>query len=106
MVPCVYFFFPETAYRSLEEMDEIFHKVHGFKGIFDVVRVAKEMPHRYGKHGEQLIAYDETEEAHEVARRRSSVVGQDSVSDAEKAIFGGGTMNGDSVERKENADGK
>ena len=25
IVPSVYFFFPETAYRSLEEMDEIFH---------------------------------------------------------------------------------
>lgn len=74
MVPCVYFFFPETAYRSLEEMDEIFHKVHGFKGAFDVVKVAKKQPRRYGKNGELLIAYDDTEEAQEVERRRSSVV--------------------------------
>ncbi|KAM3416982.1 hypothetical protein BST61_g8567 [Cercospora zeina] len=74
MVPCVYFFFPETAYRSLEEMDEIFHKVHGFQGIFDVVKVAKEQPRRYGKKGELLIAYEDTEEAREVARRRSSVI--------------------------------
>lgn len=74
MVPCVYFFFPETAYRSLEEMDEIFHKVHGFQGIFDVVKVAKEQPRRYGKKGELLIPYEDTEEAREVARRRSSVV--------------------------------
>ncbi|KAF2215453.1 hypothetical protein CERZMDRAFT_94864 [Cercospora zeae-maydis SCOH1-5] len=74
MVPCVYFFFPETAYRSLEEMDEIFHKVHGFQGIFDVVKVAKEQPRRYGKKGELLIAYGDTEEAREVARRRRSVV--------------------------------
>lgn len=38
IVPCVYFFYPETAYRSLEEMDEIFHKTTGY---FDVVKIAK-----------------------------------------------------------------
>jgi hypothetical protein len=62
MVPSVYFFYPETAYRSLEEMDAIFHKCHGAMGYLDVVRVAKEEPQRYGKKGELLIAYDETEE--------------------------------------------
>lgn len=61
---------PETAYRSLEEMDEIFQDVHGFKGAFDVVKVAKHKPHRYGKNGELLISYEETETA---TRRRSSV---------------------------------
>ena len=40
-VPIVYFFFPETNGRSLEEMDLIFK---GSRGIFDVVRVAREMP--------------------------------------------------------------
>ena len=74
MVPCVYFFYPETAYRSLEEMDEIFHNVSGWKGAFTVVKVANSMPRRYGKKGELLIAYDDTEEAREVERRRSSVV--------------------------------
>lgn len=62
MVPSVYFFYPETAYRSLEEMDAIFHKVHGAKGFLDVVRVAREEPLRYGRDGELLIAYDETAE--------------------------------------------
>ncbi|GAB7352000.1 hypothetical protein MBLNU459_g2519t2 [Dothideomycetes sp. NU459] len=70
--PVVYFFYPETAYRSLEEMDEIFHKT---TSIFDVVKIANERPRRFGKHGELLIAYDETEEHHEAERRRSSVVG-------------------------------
>lgn len=69
MVPCVYFFYPETAYRSLEEMDEIFQDCHGFKGAFDVVKVAKAKPQRYDKHGELLINYDETDYA---LRRRSS----------------------------------
>lgn len=65
---------PETAYRSLEEMDEIFHQVRGWKGAFTVVKVANTKPRRYGKRGELLIAYDETEEAREAERRRSSLV--------------------------------
>lgn len=69
IVPCVYFFYPETAYRSLEEMDAIFVKT---KSVFSVVSVARNEPRRYGKHGEVLISYDETDMAH---RRRSSVGG-------------------------------
>lgn len=64
MVPCVYFFYPETAYRSLEEMDEIFQECQGIKGAFDVVKVAKQKPQRYDKHGNLLISYDDTEIAH------------------------------------------
>ncbi|KAH8631352.1 Sugar transporter [Alternaria alternata] len=71
MVPSVYFFFPETAYRSLEEMDEIFHKA---TGPFNVVGIAHDLPHRYGKKGELLIDYADTEQAHDAERRRSSVV--------------------------------
>ena len=75
MFPCVYFFYPETAYRSLEEMDEIFQDVHGFRGAFDVIHVAKTKPRRYGKSGELLIQYDETARAQSIAqeRRRSSI---------------------------------
>ncbi|KAF2640831.1 general substrate transporter [Massarina eburnea CBS 473.64] len=75
MVPCVYFFFPETAYRSLEEMDEIFHKT---TNPFNVVHIANEMPHRYDKRGNLLIAYEETEEGQMFAeRRRSSITAQE-----------------------------
>ncbi|KAF2003018.1 general substrate transporter [Amniculicola lignicola CBS 123094] len=69
MVPSVYFFFPETAYRSLEEMDEIFHKT---TNVFDVVQVAKDVPHRYDHRGNLLIAYEDTEEARHVGERRGS----------------------------------
>lgn len=62
MVPCVYFFFPETAYRSLEEMDTIFHKVHGLRGVFTVVKQAQIEPRRYGKHGELLINFDDIDD--------------------------------------------
>lgn len=72
IVPSVYFFFPETAYRSLEEMDEIFHNT---TNAFNVVKIANELPHRYDKRGELLINYADTEQAHEAERRRSSIVG-------------------------------
>lgn len=78
MVPCVYFFYPETAYRSLEEMDEIFQECHGFKGAFDVVKVAKAKPQRYDKHGALLINYEETDYAH---RRHSKSTGVDGPKD-------------------------
>jgi hypothetical protein len=53
-------------------MDEIFHKT---TGPFDVVKIAKELPHRFDKHGELLIDYADTEAARETERRRSSVTG-------------------------------
>ncbi|KAF2871573.1 hypothetical protein BDV95DRAFT_594664 [Massariosphaeria phaeospora] len=73
IVPVVYFFYPETAYRSLEEMDTIFHKT---TSVFDVVSVARNEPRRYGKRGEILINYEETDEA-EI--RRQSVSGSGGV---------------------------
>ncbi|KAJ6171284.1 Major facilitator superfamily domain general substrate transporter [Penicillium chermesinum] len=54
--PIVYFFYPETAYRSLEEVDIIFNKT---KSVFSLVSVARNEPHRYGKHGE-LLNYEDT----------------------------------------------
>ncbi|EAS35286.3 sugar porter (SP) family MFS transporter [Coccidioides immitis RS] len=70
IVPVVYFFYPETAYRSLEEMDTIFRNTDS---IFSVVRVARETPRRFGKNGELLINYDETDEHR---ARNASVVGE------------------------------
>ncbi|THY32689.1 general substrate transporter [Aureobasidium pullulans] len=70
IVPCVYFFYPETRLRSLEEMDEIFRNT---TSIFNVVSVARDTPNRYGKNGELLINYMDTEAA-AGARRRSSLV--------------------------------
>lgn len=72
IVPSVYFFFPETAGRSLEEMDEIFHKT---TNPFNCVKIAKELPHRFDRRGNLLIDYQDTEEARDVERRRSSVTG-------------------------------
>ena len=52
-------------------MDSIFRKTHGAAGWFNVVKIAHDEPHRYGKGGELLIAYDETEEHQQ---RQASVV--------------------------------
>ena len=43
-VPVIYFFFPETAQRSLEEIDEIFE---ASTSIFDTVSVAKKLPKKH-----------------------------------------------------------
>ena len=49
-------------------MDSIFRKCHS---VFAVVKIAKNEPQRYGKKGELLIRYEETEEH---AQRQQSVV--------------------------------
>lgn len=68
IVPVVYFFFPETTMRSLEEMDLIFRKT---TNVFDVVHVARTEPHMYGPNGELLRTLDDVEDD---AVRRASVL--------------------------------
>ncbi|KAL8805941.1 MAG: hypothetical protein Q9200_005228 [Gallowayella weberi] len=65
---CANWIFNFMAYRSLEEMDSIFRKCDS---VFTVVKIAKEEPQRYGKSGELLIRYEETEEHRQ---RQASVV--------------------------------
>ncbi|KAI5777944.1 sugar transporter family protein [Geopyxis carbonaria] len=64
ILPVVYWFYPETAYRSLEEMDAIFRKTTGWRGV---VRTARETPHRYGKNGELLVPVEDVEDAGSVS---------------------------------------
>ncbi|KAL3476195.1 general substrate transporter [Aspergillus californicus] len=68
IVPVTYYFYPETAYRSLEEMDRIFRKT---TSVFNVVKAANEEPHMYGKHGELLR---EARDVEDKAVRRGSVM--------------------------------
>jgi hypothetical protein len=87
--PVVYFFYPETAYRSLEEMDSIFRKT---KNIFTVVWTARHEPCRFGKNGEVLIQYDDLEEhfrRESVANeRRASMVSSFSEKRGSRAVEG------------------
>ncbi|OLN93220.1 Sugar transporter STL1-like protein 9 [Colletotrichum chlorophyti] len=87
IVPVTYFFFPETAYRSLEEMDSIFSKVGtGWKGVFTVVHQAEVEPRRYGKNGERLIDYDDKEQGRATTREhRGDGSSSDSVNSSEAA---------------------
>lgn len=50
----MYFFFPETRYRSLEEMDAIFKKS---TNVFNAVTISIKEPYRYDKHGELKPEY-------------------------------------------------
>ncbi|KAK7420166.1 hypothetical protein QQZ08_010522 [Neonectria magnoliae] len=86
MVPCVYYFFPETAYRSLEEMDSIFQKVSGWKGAFTVIKQAEIEPRRYGKKGELLITIEEIDEKAKVEHRNGHS-SNDSVTESNPALF-------------------
>lgn len=55
-------------------MDEIFHKTTGY---LDVVKVSLDMPHRFGKNGELLIAYENTDL--KAGIRRASITSQELV---------------------------
>ncbi|GAW16690.1 hypothetical protein ANO14919_061270 [Xylariales sp. No.14919] len=59
-IPAVYFCYPETALRSLEEIDLIFAKS---TSVFDAVKVAKTMPRHFGRNGEVLVSMVEEVEA-------------------------------------------
>ncbi|KAF3019612.1 hypothetical protein E8E15_007702 [Penicillium rubens] len=72
IVPVVYFFFPETTMRSLEEMDRIFRKT---TSVFNVVSLANTEPHMYGPNGELLRTLDDVEDD---AVRRASFLNKES----------------------------
>ncbi|GAB7353134.1 hypothetical protein MBLNU459_g3671t1 [Dothideomycetes sp. NU459] len=62
IVPAIYFFYPETGCRSLEEVDVLFHHAsQSAKPWTSVVGVAKQEPLWYGKDGETPFMYDQSE---------------------------------------------
>ncbi|KAK5121663.1 hypothetical protein LTR85_004835 [Meristemomyces frigidus] len=61
-IPLVYFFYPETGYRSLEEVDVIFHAASlGPNPWLNVRKIAANEPLWYGKDGEEPFNYEESE---------------------------------------------
>ncbi|KAK9242578.1 general substrate transporter [Lipomyces tetrasporus] len=67
MVPVVYFFYPETAGRSLEEIDEIFSRSNSWTP-WDVVGIAKRLP----KHHDVNEKRDEETGKGHLSHRRGS----------------------------------
>lgn len=70
-VPTIYFFFPETARHSLEDIDEIFESSNT---IFDSVRVAKKIRNRQNSESEEeekgtTVALRETDDVETVAAK-------------------------------------
>ncbi|OAA42309.1 General substrate transporter [Beauveria brongniartii RCEF 3172] len=76
MIPSVYFFFPETKLRSLEEMDAIFKKS---SSVFDAVSISLKEPYRYDKHGQLKPEYFE-EAAHHEYQEKSPSSGDENIS--------------------------
>jgi len=59
IIPIVYFFYPETAFRSLEEIDVIFALADEEPGNpwLNVVRISKNEPLWFGKRGEKRMDF-------------------------------------------------
>jgi len=94
--PTVYLFFPETRYRSLEEMDMIFKKS---TNVFNVVPISIKEPFMYDKNGNRKQEYLEAG----MERRNGSVAAQMAANEkTEKAQAAGrDSSGGNSEERKE-----
>ncbi|KAF2727608.1 hypothetical protein EJ04DRAFT_581922 [Polyplosphaeria fusca] len=63
IVPLIYFFYPETAYRSLEEVDKIFHIANECPGNpwLNVVKIAKQEPLWFGRKGNLPFDYEKSD---------------------------------------------
>lgn len=60
-LPLVYFLYPETGYRSLEEVDVIFHAASlGPNPWLNVRKIAANEPLWYGKDGEESFNYEDS----------------------------------------------
>ncbi|KAF7874001.1 hypothetical protein EAF04_002673 [Stromatinia cepivora] len=55
MMPVIYFFYPETAYRNLEEIDSIFINT---KGWFGAVSAAKDLSLKFGTAGDLSVGQE------------------------------------------------
>jgi hypothetical protein len=61
IVPSIYFFYPETGSRSLEEIDMIFESATTQGSPwFSAVKIAKQEPKWYDAGGEKTEAYSST----------------------------------------------
>ncbi|KAF2439462.1 hypothetical protein P171DRAFT_501606 [Karstenula rhodostoma CBS 690.94] len=63
IIPLVYFFYPETAYRSLEEVDVLFHLANEGPSNpwLAVVKISLSEPLWFGKKGDAPFAYEQSD---------------------------------------------
>lgn len=63
IVPLVYFFYPETAYRSLEEVDVLFHLANEGPGNpwLSAVKISLNEPLWFGKKGDAPFDYEQSD---------------------------------------------
>lgn len=93
--PTVYLFFPETRYRSLEEMDMIFKKS---TNVFNVVPISIKEPFMYDRYGNRKQEFLEAG----MTRRTNSAAAQGVAGGkSEKAEADRHSSGGNSEERKE-----
>jgi hypothetical protein len=65
----VYYLFPETGFRSLEEVDVIFHAASQLpRPWLNVVKIAANEPLWYGRDGEESFNYEDSEWHHKHVR--------------------------------------
>ncbi|KAF2654680.1 hypothetical protein K491DRAFT_461987 [Lophiostoma macrostomum CBS 122681] len=95
IVPLVYFFYPETAYRSLEEVDVLFHLANEAPGNpwLNVVKISQQEPLWFGRKGDHEFDYEKSE-WHQHCNRFSSS-GTTLENSPEKHGFGGSTPESD-----------
>lgn len=63
IIPLVYFLYPETAFRSLEEVDVLFHLANEAPGNpwLNVVKISQEEPLWFGKKGNSPFDYSKSD---------------------------------------------
>ncbi|KAL1297031.1 hypothetical protein AAFC00_004622 [Neodothiora populina] len=93
-IPAIYFFYPETGYRSLEEVDVLFSHASNAKFPWtDVVRIARKEPLWYGKDGETPFMYDQSEWHQHLAHHQqmTATTSEDGSGSGSREKYGGST---------------
>lgn len=106
ILPLIYFFYPETAFRSLEEVDVIFQLADDESGNpwLNVVRISQSEPLWFGKKGEKREGFNYANTSwHKRLLHSSGSSNSGSGSGGEKASYGT-TTSGDQTLATSNSD--
>lgn len=99
IIPCVYFLFPETAFRTLEEVDVFFYAASKEKSpYFAVLKKSHEAPLWYGRDGQADFDYEHSDWHQRAMAQRSS-------DEASSSDYRSPGSSGDSDEKKNSSNG-